>query len=70
MIVSNNYSINLITTETHLRTPPIPDNIKEHRIYLHIIFTPFHSHVVQYEKSYLAFLLGQWHYSNKSYKDT
>jgi len=70
MIVSNNDSIKLITTETHLRTPPIPDDIKEHRIYTHIIFTSLHSHVAHYENSYLAFLLGQWHYSNKLYKDT
>lgn len=70
MIVSNNDSIKLITTETLIRTPPIPDDIVEHRIYIHIIFTPLHSHVVHYENSYLVFLLRQWHYSNKSYKDT
>jgi hypothetical protein len=70
MIMSNNDSIKLITTETHLRTPPIPDDIKEYRTYTHIIFTLLHSHVVHNENSYLLFLLRQWHYSNKSYKDT
>jgi len=51
MIVSNNDSIKLITTETLIRTPPIPDDIMEHRIYIHIIFTLLHSHVVHYENS-------------------
>jgi hypothetical protein len=70
MKVTNNDSIKPLTTETHLKTPPIPDDIKEHRIYIHITFTPLHSHVVYYENSYLAFLLRQWRYSNKSYTDT
>jgi hypothetical protein len=51
MIVSNNDSIKLITTETLIRTPLIPDDIMEHRIYIHIIFTLLHSHVVHYENS-------------------
>lgn len=70
MELTNNNSIKLLTTETHLRTPPIPDDIMEHRTYVHMIFTPLHSHVVYYENSYPAFLLRQWHYSNKSYTDT